>query len=371
MCALFGLWNKTLFEKILHTRRNHVIAGYLRDVILSIEEFLRLRSSLPLVDVRSESEFSDGHIPGAVNIPILNNEERVAVGTDYKQKGQAEAIKTGFRLAGPRFAEIINLAESVAGGKDLLVHCWRGGMRSSNFCQLLGMARIQTFQLQGGYKAYRERALASYQVPMRLSIIGGYTGSGKSDILRALRQRGEQVIDLEALANHKGSAFGGLMMASQPTTEQFQNELFEELMRLDVSRRIWVEDESIAIGKIFLPDLFWRQMSTSPVYALDVDKAVRIARLVSEYGPSDPEEFLKAMVNITKKLGGQNFKVAKEKLFEGDMASTIEILLGYYDKAYSTGLQNKQDRIKSVIPWNGKDPDECAAQLASMPDKRV
>ena len=321
--------------------------------------------------MRSEKEFSEGHIPGAVNLPILNNEERIAVGTDYKQKGQAEAIKTGFRLAGPRFAEIISHAEGIAGGKDLLVHCWRGGMRSSNFCQLLGMARIQTHQLQGGYKTYRERALASYQVPMRLHIIGGYTGSGKSDILRALRKRGEQVIDLEVLANHKGSAFGGLMMPSQPSTEQFQNDLFEELMRLDVSRRVWVEDESIAIGKIFLPDSFWRQMSSSPVYALEVNREVRIDRLVKEYGHSDPEEFLKAMVNITKKLGGQNFKAAKEKLFDGDMASTIEILLGYYDKAYRTGLQNKQHRIKLVIPWDGNDPDECAAQLASMPEERL
>lgn len=340
-------------------------------VTITLEDFLSLRQQLPFVDVRSEGEFSDGHIPGAVNIPMLNNEERIAVGTDYKQKGQAEAIKTGFRLVGPRFLEIINEAERVADGKELLVHCWRGGMRSSNFCQILSMARIQTHQLQGGYKAYRERALASYETPMRLQVIGGYTGSGKSDILRALRRRGEQVIDLEALANHKGSAFGGLMMPSQPTTEQFQNELFEELMRLDVSRRIWVEDESVAIGKIFLPDPFWRQMSSSPVYALDVDKAVRIDRLVGEYGPADPEEFLKAMENITKKLGGQNLKAAREKLLEGDMASTIEILLGYYDKAYRTGLQKKQHRVKSLIPWDGNDPDECAAQLASMQDERV
>lgn len=353
-------------EKILHTRRRHVAAGYLRVVILSIEKFLKLRTELPVVDVRSEKEFADGHIPGAVNLPILNNDERVAVGTDYRLKGQSEAIKTGFRLVGPRFLEIINQAERLAAGKELLVHCWRGGMRSSNFCQILGMARIQTHQLEGGYKTYRERALASYEAPMQLHVIGGYTGSGKSEMLRALQQRGEQVIDLEALASHKGSAFGGLMMPPQPTTEQFQNDLFEELMRLDRSRRIWVEDESIAIGKIFLPDPFWRRMSASPVYALDVDKAVRIERLVKEYGSSDPGEFLNAMVNITKKLGGQNFKAAKEKLFAGDMASTIEILLGYYDKAYRTGLQNKQHRIQSLIPWDGKDPDECAARLVSI-----
>lgn len=334
--------------------------------MIPIADFLKLRESLPVVDVRSENEFAEGHIPGAVNIPILKNEERVAVGTDYKQKGQAEAIRTGFRLVGPRFLEIINHADQVANGGELLVHCWRGGMRSSNFCQILGMAKLKSLQLQGGYKSYREEALASYKIPMQLRVIGGFTGSGKSEILRALRQHGEQIIDLEALASHKGSVFGGLMMPPQPTTEQFQNNLFEELIKLDPSRPIWVEDESIAIGKIFLPQAFWGQMSLAPVYHVEVDKAVRIERLVREYGPSDKDAFLQAMTNITKKLGGQNFKEAKDKLLEGDMASTIDILLRYYDKAYLTGLTNKQHRIKSQVPWNGKSAAACADDLIGI-----
>jgi tRNA 2-selenouridine synthase len=339
------------------------LSTHFKAVTLTIEDFLNLRSSLPVVDVRSEKEFEEGHIPGAVNIPILNNEERVAVGTDYKNKGRAEAIKTGFRLVGPRFLEIINHAERVAGGKELLVHCWRGGMRSSNFCQVLGMAKMPTHQLEGGYKVYREGALASYSVPMKLHIIGGYTGSGKSAILRALQHRGEQIIDLEGLANHKGSAFGGLMMPPQPTTEQFQNELFERLLKLNTARRIWVEDESIAVGKIFLPHDLWRQMSSAPVYELEVDKPIRVQRLVKEYGHADKQEFLAAMTNITKKLGGQNFKEAKEKLFADDMAATIGILLNYYDKAYRTGLENKKHRIEASVPWNGENADECAARL--------
>lgn len=332
-------------------------------MILPIDEFLRLRTSLPVADVRSEKEFEDGHIPMAVNIPILNNQERIAVGTDYKHKGQAEAIKTGFRLVGPRFLEIINHAESVANGGELLVHCWRGGMRSTNFCQILEMARLKTLQLAGGYKAYRERAVASYQQPMQLHIIGGLTGSGKSQILRALEKRGEQIIDLEKLASHKGSVFGGLLMPPQPTTEQFQNELFEKIMRLDLSKRIWVEDESIAIGKIFLPEPFWRKMSTAPVYDVSADKPARVERLVDEYGHADKLRFLEAMQSIAKKLGGQHFKAAKEKLEAGDMASTIEILLTYYDKAYGTGLKNKQHRVKSHIAWDGRSTDTCAEYL--------
>lgn len=331
--------------------------------MLSISDFLTLRASLPVVDVRSENEFEAGHIRSAVNIPILNNEERAEVGTDYKQKGQAEAIRTGFRLAGPRFPEIINKADQVAAGAELLVHCWRGGMRSSNFCHILEMAKIKTLQLQGGYKAYREQALESYRRPLKLQLIGGFTGSGKSEILRALRQRGEQIIDLETLTNHKGSVFGGLMMPPQPTTEQFQNELFEELLSLDTARPVWVEDESIAIGKIFLPHDFWLQMSAAPVYHVEVDKAMRIQRLVNEYGPSDKQEFLTAMEHVTKKLGGQNFKDARQKLFDGDMACTIDILLRYYDKAYLTGLTNKQHRIKCRIAWDGNNALGCADDL--------
>lgn len=339
---------------------------YLCAVNISIEEFFKLRQEIPIADVRSEKEFEEGHVSGAVNIPILNNEERIAVGTDYKEKGQAEAIKTGFRLVGPRFLEIVNSAESLAAGRELLVHCWRGGMRSSNFCLIIGMAKIKTHQLTGGYKAYRQEALASYKQPQQFQVIGGYTGSGKSEILRALQEKGEQIIDLEDLARHKGSVFGGLMMPPQPTTEQFQNDLFEALRKLNPARKIWVEDESIAVGKIFLPSDFWQQMSAAPVYEVDVEKTVRIERLVKEYGHADKDEFLGAMKGIMKKLGGQHFNVAKEKLFLDDMAGTIDILLNYYDKAYGTGLLKKQNRIKAKAAWNGNDPLEIADYLISI-----
>lgn len=335
-------------------------------MLLSVNDFLNLRSTLPLADVRSEKEFEEGHIRSAVNIPILNNEERRAVGIDYKEKGQLEAIKTGFRLVGPRFLEIVNQADTLASGKELLVHCWRGGMRSTNFCQIIGMAKIKTIQLGGGYKSYREKALQSYKLPLKLNIIGGLTGSGKSDVLQVLRSKGEQVIDLERLANHRGSAFGGLMMPPQPTTEQFQNDLFEELMQLDLSRHVWIEDESISIGRIFLPLDFWQQMSSAPVFDVSVDKATRIERLVNEYGSADKDEFLSAMQNITKKLGGQNFKTAREKLEEGDMASTIDILLTYYDKAYGAGLKKKSERIKASVSWDGRDVMGCAEELIRL-----
>ncbi len=332
-------------------------------MVISIDEFFNLRDVLPVVDVRSEGEYEVGHIMRAINIPLLNNAERIAVGTDYKVKGKREAITTGFRLVGPRLHTMVVEAEKVSVKQEMIVHCWRGGMRSSNFCQFVNMNGVKTHQLSGGYKTYRHAALESFKKPFQFIIIGGCTGSGKSEILRALAKQGEQVIDLEMLASHKGSTFGGLMQAPQPTTEQFQNNLFEEILKFNINKPIWVEDESSAVGRIFLPDDFWQTMCVSPVVEVELDRTLRIQRLVNEYGDADREEFLKAMERITKRLGGQHFKAAKEKLLLGDMASTIEILLTYYDKTYLYGLKNKKARIKATLPWDGKNTEIFAESL--------
>jgi tRNA 2-selenouridine synthase len=339
-------------------------------VIISVEDFLEERKQLSTIDVRSPLEFAEGHIPNAINIPLLNNEERIAVGTDYKQKGQREAIRTGLTLVGPRLNEITTEAERIANGKEIIIHCWRGGMRSKNFAQFAGMVGIQSKVVAGGYKAYRQLAIESFRKPFSILRIGGNTGSGKSEVLRALEKNGEQIIDLEAMANHKGSAFGGLGFSPQPTTEQFQNELFEKILTLDLSKRIWVEDESIAVGKIFLPEDFWRTMLTSPIILMQVEKEIRVKRLVNEYGDSNPEEFLDAMKKITKRLGGQNFLAAKEKLDEGDMHATISILLEhYYDKAYERSTGKKSQLVKSSVPWNGEDAETFAQELIAVTKK--
>ncbi|MBI3219706.1 MAG: tRNA 2-selenouridine(34) synthase MnmH [Bacteroidetes bacterium] len=338
---------------------------------LSLEDFFRLRNSLPVLDVRSEGEYAQGHIAGAINLPILNNEERTIVGTTYKRKGPQEAIYEGFRLVGPRLKDIIQQAEKIAAGQEVLVHCWRGGMRSNNFCQFIGMAKVKSQALKGGYKAYRQFAADYFKKPLQLTLIGGCTGSGKSEVLRELAKQGEQILDLEALANHKGSAFGSLMQPPQPTTEQFHNDLFEKLFQVDLSKRIWIEDESITIGKVFLPPDFWSTMKASPLVQMDVPKEIRIQRLVNEYGPADKMEFLAAMDKITKRLGGQHYKAAKEKWLEGDMATTIDILLTYYDKYYLGSIANKKERVKFALPWNGTDSAGYAEMLRSETEKQL
>jgi tRNA 2-selenouridine synthase len=176
------------------------------------------------------------------------------------------------------------------------------------------------------------------------------------------------VIDLELLANHKGSSFGGLLQPPQPSTEQFENFLFEEILKLDETKTIWIEDESVALGKVFLPNSFWRTMGSSPVIELQVPQEIRIERLVDEYGHAPQEKFLEAMERIVKKLGGQNFKAAKEHYLAGNLFSTIEILLYYYDRAYHTGLEKKKHRIKLQVPWNGSNSSNFAKDLIKEVD---
>jgi tRNA 2-selenouridine synthase len=332
---------------------------------IPLSEFLACRNDFPVVDVRSENEFEQGHIPNAINIPLLKNEERVAVGTDYKQKGADIAIKTGLRLVGPRLVELVSEAERVAAGRELLVHCWRGGMRSAYFCQFVGMARVKATPLAGGYKAYRQLVADTFQQPFRLITVGGCTGSGKTALLQQLAERGEQVIDLEALAHHKGSVFGGLMQSPQPTTEQFQNNLFERLLTLDLSKPVWVEDESITIGKIFLPDALWRQMSQSPVVEVVLNKQQRTDRLVNEYGAANPEEFIAAIQKISKRLGGLAQQQAIEFVRAGQMHNAIDVLLTYYDRAYEFGLEKKMaaGRVRQRVEWNGRDYASVVQQL--------
>jgi tRNA 2-selenouridine synthase len=177
--------------------------------------------------VRSNKNYLDGHIPGAISFPLLKNEERAQVGTCYKNKGNFEAVILGYELVGPRFPEIIRAAKSKFEEKPLFVHCWRGGLRSRIMTNLLASAGFQVYLLKSGYKNYRNFVLNTFSKPYNFQVLSGYTGSGKTEILEFLKQNGKNVVDLEALANHRGSAFGGLGFSAQPTQEQFENNLAE------------------------------------------------------------------------------------------------------------------------------------------------
>ncbi|MFN7899561.1 MAG: tRNA 2-selenouridine(34) synthase MnmH, partial [Synechococcaceae cyanobacterium] len=182
----------------------------------------------PLLDVRSPAEFAQGHIPGAINLPVFDDAERAEIGTLYKQQGREAAVLRGLALVGPRLESLAAcLAERAAAspGQPLRLQCWRGGMRSDSVAWLAGRLGLATLVLQGGYKAYRQWVLAQFERAWPLRLLGGRTGTGKTALLLALRQRGVAVLDLEGLAHHRGSSFGGLGLPPQPSSEHYENRL--------------------------------------------------------------------------------------------------------------------------------------------------
>ena len=331
---------------------------------LPADVFLQKAQYLPVIDVRSPGEYAHAHIPGAVNIPLFDNDERAQVGTKYKQAGKDAAVLLGLSLVGPKLAEFVKQSKKLnRQGNEMLVHCWRGGMRSGSFAWLLDTAGLTASTLVGGYKAYRNAVLAAFSQPRNLLILGGKTGSGKTDILKELARQGEQIIDLEGLANHKGSSYGAIGQCPQPTTEQFENLLYNEWRQLDPNRRIWLEDESRNIGSCFIPMTLWHQMRTAPVAFLDVPKAIRIKRLVAEYAGIDHALLVEATERIRKRLGGKVTQEALDALARQDYATVADLTLAYYDKAYLHGL-SQRDSARVWTTELGKDnPSEAAKRL--------
>ncbi len=309
---------------------------------LTPSSFLKAAETLPVVDVRSPGEFLQGHIPGAVNIPLFSDEERAEVGTTYKQVSQEDALLLGLELVGPKMADFVRQAKALAPEKEVLVHCWRGGMRSGSFGWLLETAGMKVGTLVGGYKAFRDEVFSGFEVPQNIVILGGKTGSGKTEILQQLRELGEQVIDLEGLAHHKGSSYGAIGQLPQPSTEHFENCIYAQWRQLDPTRRVWVEDESRTVGRCLIPEKIWEQMQAAPLVLVDMDKAVRIERLVREYAWFDTNLLYEATNRIQKRLGGQHHKAAIAALDQKDFATVADITLTYYDKAYQHGVGQRK-----------------------------
>ena len=333
--------------------------------ILELDEFIEL--GLPIVDVRAPKEYLAGHIPRAVNIPIFDDEERAKVGTIYKQKGKEEAIKLGEELAEAKKSDFLKRYEELASNKTVAIHCWRGGLRSAKTAEFLESKGFTTFLLKGGYKRFRQRNLNLFKQDFKLRVLGGYTGSGKTEVLRELKKLGTQVIDLEGLAHHRGSAFGHIGLAPQPTTETFENQLAEELLALDHQQEIWVEDESRNIGAVYIPEDFWNQIRIKPLLVIEIDQERRLDHLCEVYGNQDIEQLKLAFERIKRRLGGQNLQVALENLENGDIRGAARISLNYYDKAYRWQLENKTNASISTRMFDHIRFDEIAKSLLSIP----
>jgi len=316
---------------------------------IHIERFFSLSAIHPVIDVRSPSEFNQGHIPGAISIPLFDDRERKIVGTAYKQVNKESAMYAGLEMAGKKLVSLAKEGERKAGrGKTLLVHCWRGGMRSKSMVWLFETMGITCYLLEGGYKSYRQYVREEFSKSLELLVVGGKTGSGKTEILRELQKLGEQTVDLEGLAHHKGSAFGALGEMPQPTTEQFENDLCKALSVMNRARPVWIEDESRNVGKCVIPAELYTKMKQARTIFLDIARDQRAQYLVKHYAGYEKEALRACIVKISKRLGGNQVKEALDSVERDDFSTTAIITLQYYDKAYMLSLEKNHLVYESV-----------------------
>ena len=343
---------------------------------VSITEFLSLSENFPVLDVRSPGEYAHAHIPGAHSLPLFTDEERKVVGTAYKQQSKPAAVKIGLKYFGVKMVEMVEQVEKLIKelnpktkkltlnslefqSSTILVHCWRGGMRSAGVAWLLDLYGFKVYTLSGGYKGYRNWVLEQFEKEYPMYILGGYTGSGKTEVLKALQKRGYSVIDLEGIAHHKGSAFGAMGLPLQPSQEHFENILAGDLFRylsksaseesLDFQKTIWLEDESQRIGSVNIPSVLFQQMRKKKVYFLEIPFESRLDYINLHYGKFEKSELVNAIIRIKKRLGGLETKTAMNFLLEDNTKEAFRVLLQYYDKLYGKNLENNRENIDQTV----------------------
>jgi tRNA 2-selenouridine synthase len=334
---------------------------------INIDQFLALAPELPVIDVRSEGEFEHAHFPGAYSLPLFNNEERKVVGTAYKQESRQQAIKIGLKYFGVKMVELVEAVEKITAdrpNKNIIVHCWRGGLRSAGVAWLLDLYGFKVYTLAGGYKAFRQWSFALFNSEYNFEILGGYTGSGKTFVLQQMQKAGASVIDLEGIAGHKGSAFGNIGLPAQPTQEMFENLLALQLFNFQ-GATIWLEDESQRIGSVNIPASLWKQMRAANVTFIDVPFEERLKEILKGYGSFEKEKLVNAILRIQKRLGGLETKTAINYLIENNYEESFAILLKYYDKQYLKGLYNRESpgTIIEKLPVSQIDYAAIASQV--------
>jgi tRNA 2-selenouridine synthase len=328
---------------------------------LHVAEFLHTPGLL--LDTRSPGEYAQGRIPGAVNLPLFTNDERAAVGTCYKQEGQEQAVELGLAIVGPKLLSLVQTAKTLAPDHRVRLHCWRGGMRSSSMAWLLETAGMDVTLLINGYKGFRRWVSTTLTTPQQIVTLGGMTGSGKTELLAALADRGEQILDLEQLAHHRGSSYGALGLPTQPNDEQFHNEIALIWQHFDPTRPVWIEAESRRIGLCRVPDAIFIPMSQAPVVQVERSRVDRINLLQTAYGHIDPADLITATARLTRKLGGQHAQTAIAHIQQGNLAAAIDIVLNYYDKTYCYDLQRRKVPVYPVAVAADESPEQIVTRL--------
>lgn len=332
---------------------------------ISAEEFVVASLNTPVLDVRSPGEFKKGHLPNAHSFPLFSDSERAEIGTLYKQVGQKQAMERGLDLVSPKIRTMVVQAQELATEGRLLVHCWRGGLRSESVGNLLKIAGIDTKILEGGYKAYRQWVLKRFEMKYQFRIVGGMTGSGKTEVLKSLSAAGERIVDLEELADHRGSAFGRLGSIGRVSQAQFENGLAIALHEAK-DEVIWLEDESRQIGSLTIPSKIWEQMRNAPFYFLNPGKEDRIERLMRDYGHFSKIEIRESVDRIKKRLGGLRHQQAISLLDENRGVELTNMLLDYYDKSYHHAMISRESKIRFEIDPGNMEMSSLASYILGM-----
>jgi tRNA 2-selenouridine synthase len=325
-------------------------------------EEVRKNKDNVLIDVRSEAEYAESHIPGAVNLPIFNDEERAQVGTVYKQVGQDQARELGLRIASGKLPDLIRSIQQAAGDKQPVVYCWRGGMRSKSVAAVLDLMGLPAVRLEGGYRAYREyvkERIDNIQLHVPCVVIHGMTGVGKTELLKRLEADGEPVVDLEGLAGHKGSAFGSIGEAPR-NQRMFESLLLERLDELADSRYIIIEAESKRIGRVNLPDWLLQAKENGLHILLEAPTLIRVKRTLAQYVVDDPEfkdKITGAMSAIEKKLTPEDRAVGWSAIEHNRYEELVAMLLvKYYDPRYRHSMEQYDAEF---ITLDAEDLDVC------------
>jgi tRNA 2-selenouridine synthase len=312
---------------------------------IDVHLFLEKSKNELIVDVRAPVEFFKGHVPGAINIPLFDDNERAEIGTLFKQQGKDTAVNRGLEIVSPKMTSFVNHVKQLCKDKRVFVYCFRGGMRSNSFAWLMNTSGLNACIMNGGYKAFRNHALQYFKEDKKLILLGGKTGSGKTDILKKLTALSLQTVDLEKIAHHKGSAFGSINEKKQNPQQVFEHELFKQLKGLNETKKIILEDESQAIGFNKIPQGLWDQMKQATIIKLEIPFELRVQKLVDDYTTVNIDSLKSCVMKIAQQLGPQNTKLCLHHLDEGNLSDVARLSLLYYDKAYEFSYSRKKQPI--------------------------
>ncbi|MBP6746787.1 tRNA 2-selenouridine(34) synthase MnmH [bacterium] len=337
---------------------------------ITAEDLNSLKKAV-IVDVRSPCEYVEEHIPNAINVPLFSDEERQTIGTIYALEGEVVARRQGLKIISPKIPELIDeILSKRTASAPLVVHCWRGGLRSESVASLLSIIGVDCWRLTGGYKAWRKELLSEFEddpYAFAMVVLHGHTGAGKTEILSKLKEMGQSVLDLEDLANHRGSVFGALGLGPQPTQKNFDASIWQAV-RTFPPGLVFVEAEGKKIGRLTLPKFVYDRIQYGARVLVEGSLGARCQRIVRDYtegsrqlSSAAKEQALHSLDAIKERLGGQKLAEVKRLAEVNDLSSVVAILLAdYYDPLYSKGIANYQPYELTV---NGDEPQAAAEAI--------